>query len=293
MSREVTLSVCQYCVEEIRGFEDMAARVHRFLDQAAGADIVVFPELFTIELFTTLPEWRHRPISDLVLIDQFTSDYKALFAEEAKRRGCFIAAGSHLERVAESRYENIAYLFGPDGECFPHSKTHIFPAEAGWSTAEGDRMDAITLPFAKVGFNVCYENEIPECAASLAEQGAEIILAPSATFNEQGFWRVRHCAQARCVENQVYLVHSCLGGELGAPLPSNFARSSILGPCDLAWKNAAGIIAEAPTGIATTVTATVDIDLLYENRLSGAATTFHDRRRQARLYRNWPSHVRP
>jgi hypothetical protein len=36
----VTISACQYHVREIRGFEDMAARVRTLLDQASGSDIV-------------------------------------------------------------------------------------------------------------------------------------------------------------------------------------------------------------------------------------------------------------
>nr|WP_306752954.1 nitrilase-related carbon-nitrogen hydrolase [Paracoccus sp. M09] len=152
-------------------------------------------------------------------------------------------------------------------------------------------MEAFQLPFAKVGFNICYKAEIPECSASLAEQGVEIILTSSATFTEQGFWRVRHCAQSRCIENQVYQVHCCLGGQPGPPLPNGWARSSILGRSDMDWNNPAGIIAEAETNVEMAVTGTVNLDLLYENRVSGAATTFKDRRRQARLYRTWPSHL--
>ena len=290
MTRNVTLSACQYLVRPINDFSDMAKRVQGLLDQARGSDIVLFPELFTIELFTTLKGWRERPISDLVEIDQFTTDFLDLFRTEARARGQFIVGGSHLMKVG-NRFENVGHIFGPEGEHFTHSKTHIFPAESAWHTAEGERMQAVQLPFAKVGFNICYEAEIPECSATLAEQGAEIILCPSATFTEQGFWRVRHSAQARCIENQVYMVHCCLGGEPGGPLPNGYARSSILGPCDLAWSNAAGIVAEAQTNIEECITATVDLDLLYENRKSGAATTFKDRRRQAHLYRAWPSHV--
>lgn len=290
MPREVTISACQYLVQPIRGFEDMAGRVRALLDKAAGSDIAVFPELFTIELFTTLSDWQKRPIAELVLIDGFTDAYLDLFRTEARRRGQFIVGGSHLQKVGD-RYENIGHLFGPDGEHFQHTKTHIFPAEANWSTSEGDRMETYQLPFARVGFNICYEAEIPECSATLAEQGAEIVLCPSATFTEQGFWRVRHCAQSRCIENQVYWVHSCLGGQPGAPLPNGWARSSVLGPCDLAWKNPAGIIAEAQANVETVATGTVNLDLLYENRASGAATTFKDRRRQAHLYRSWPSHI--
>lgn len=172
----------------------MATRVHALLNQADGSDIAIFPQLFTIELFTTLPNWRERPIAELVKIAEHTQACRDLFRSEAKRRGLFIDAGSNLEEVSPDRYENIAHLFGLDGEHFMHAKTHIFPAEAAWSTSEGDRMEAFRLPFAKVGFNVCCETEIPECAAALAEQGGELILTPSAAFTEQGFWRVRHCA---------------------------------------------------------------------------------------------------
>ncbi|MDO5604096.1 MAG: carbon-nitrogen hydrolase family protein [Paracoccus sp. (in: a-proteobacteria)] len=290
MARNVTISACQYLVRPIRDFDEFRQRVRGLLDQAKGSDLVLFPELFTIELFTTLPDWRDRPIADLVEIDKFTPDYKALFAEEARARGQHIVAGSHLMAVGDG-FENLGHIFSPDGAVFAHSKTHIFPAEANWSTSEGDRMEAVQLPFAKVGFNICYETEIPECAAALAEQGVEIILCPSATFTEQGFWRVRHCAQSRCIENQVYHVHCCLGGTPGGPLPDGWAKSSVLSPCDLIWSNPAGIVAEAEANREMVITGTVDIEKLYENRETGAATTFRDRRRRAHLYREWPSHL--
>ncbi|MGS1096512.1 carbon-nitrogen hydrolase family protein (plasmid) [Aquamicrobium terrae] len=290
MTRNVTISACQYLVRPISGFEEFRARVRSLLDEASGSDIVLFPELFTIELFTTYKDWQKLPISELVRIDEFTDAYVDLFKEEARKRGQYIAGGSHLLKVGD-RFENIAHLFGPDGSLFKHSKTHIFPAEANWSTSEGDKMEVCQLPFAKVGFNICYEAEIPECSASLTEQGAEIVLCPSATFTEQGFWRVRHCAQSRCIENQVYFAHCCLGGQPGAPLPNAWARSSVLGPCDTIWDNPAGIIAEAEANREMVVSGTVDIDKLYDNRERGAATTFKDRRRQAHLYKAWPTHL--
>ncbi|MBY6059285.1 carbon-nitrogen hydrolase family protein [Leisingera daeponensis] len=290
MPRNVTISACQYLVRPIADFEEFRSRVRALLDEAAGSDLVLFPELFTIELFTTLKDWQKRPVSELVEIDRFTEDYIALFKEEAKARGQHIVGGSHLMSVGD-RYENLGHIFSPDGEVFAHSKTHIFPAEANWSTSEGNEMKTVQLPFAKVGFNICYEAEIPECSSALTEQGAEIILCPSATFTEQGFWRVRHCAQARCIENQVYFVHCCLGGTPGEPLPNGWAKSSILSPCDLEWDNPAGIVAQAEANKEMVITGTVDIDKIYQNRETGAATTFRDRRRQSHLYSKWPSHM--
>jgi predicted amidohydrolase len=289
MSRHVSIAACNFAIRPVNTFDDFAAHVRGLLDLSAGADLVLFPELFTVELFTTFDDWRSAPISELTRIDAFTDDYRALFKAEAAERGQFIVGGSHL--LAEgSRFVNVGHLFEPGGDVHTHVKTHIFPAEATWSTEEGDAVELIDLPFAKVGFNICYEAEIPECAATLTEQGAEIILCPSFTFTEFGFWRVRHCAQARAVENQVYFVHCCTGGHPGAPLPNGWAQSSILSPCDSPW-SPAGIVAQATVNQEMVVRGEIDIEKLYENRENGAAPTFRDRRRQAELYTRWPSHT--
>lgn len=97
MPRNFTVSACQYIVTEINTFEDFITKVRILLNKSQGADVVIFPELFTIELFTLLKKWQERPISHLTLIDQFTDAYKQLFQQEAKERGQFIIAGSHLE----------------------------------------------------------------------------------------------------------------------------------------------------------------------------------------------------
>ena len=289
MARTVSIAACNFAIRPVGSFDEFAAHARGLLDQANGADIVLFPELFTVELFTTFSDWKETPTSELTRVDQFTDEYRSLFESEAKERNQYIVAGSHLMKVGE-RYVNVGHLYEPDGVLHTHVKTHIFPAEADWSTEEGDTIEVIDLPFAKVAFNICYEAEIPECAATATEQGAEIILCPSFTFTEYGFWRVRHCAQARAIENQVYFVHCCTGGQPGEPLPNGWARSSILSPCDLLWVPD-GIIAQAEPNVEMVVRGEVDIDKLYENRETGAAPTYRDRRRRADLYAKWPSHT--
>lgn len=289
MANRVRISAVSFCIRPVGSFDEFAEHSRSLLDRARGSDLVMFPELFTLELFTIEESWRDDPVSALPRIDAYTPSYRELFADEARRRNQFIAAGSHLVRRREV-FHNVAHLFGPDGERFEHAKTHIFPSEGDWATAEGDEMDVIDLPFAKVGFNICYEAEIPECAASLAEQGAEIILCPSHTFSEHGYWRVRHCAQARAIENQVYVVHCGTGGQPGGPIPPGWTRSAILSPCDQPW-TPSGVVAETDPNREQVVTGVVDLDLLRRNRIDGAATTFADRRRRSELYRRWPSHL--
>jgi predicted amidohydrolase len=289
VSRKVSIAACNFAVRPVANFDEFAGHARELLDQAKGADIVVFPELFSVELFTTYPDWQQAPVSELTRIDEFTGRYRSLFESEARDRGQFILAGSHLLEE-NGRFVNVGHLYEPDGRVHTHVKTHIFPAEADWSTEEGDQMEVIDLDLGKVGFNICYEAEIPECSATLTQQGAEIILCPSFTFTEYGFWRVRHSAQARCVENQVYFVHACTGGQPGAPLPNGWAQSSVLSPCDSLWKPR-GIVAEARTNEEEVILGEVDIDALYENRDQGAAPTYRDRRRRAGIYTRWPSHA--
>jgi predicted amidohydrolase len=289
MATTVSIAACNFAVRPVSSFDEFAAHATDLLDKAEGADLVLFPELFTVELFTTFDGWTDLPVSELTRLDEFTDEYRDLFVNLAAQRSQYLVAGSHLMKQ-NGRYVNVGHLFEPDGTVHTHTKTHIFPAEADWSTEEGDTVEAIQLPFAKVGFNICYEAEIPECAATLTEQGAEIILCPSFTFTEYGFWRVRHCAQARAIENQVYFVHCCTGGQPGAPLPNGWARSSILSPCDFLW-TPDGIVAQATPNAEEVVRGEVDIDKLYENREAGAAPTYRDRRRRADLYVKWPSHT--
>lgn len=289
MSRHVSIAAVNFAVRPVSGFDEFAAHCRTLLNQARGADLVLFPELFTVELFSSYGDWKDAPISELTRIDEFTDEYRAFFAEEAKERDQVIVGGSHLLKE-NGRHINVGHVFEPGGEVHTHTKTHIFPAEADWSTEEGDTVATIQLPFARVAFNICYEAEIPECAATATEQGAEIILCPSFTFTEFGFWRVRHCAQSRAIENQVYFVHCCTGGRPGAPLPNGWAQSSILSPCDSPW-TPDGIVAQATVNQEMVVRGTVDLDSLYANRDNGVAPTFRDRRRRSDVYARWPSHT--
>jgi predicted amidohydrolase len=281
--KQVKISACQFRVEKVDSFEAFENQVLELMDQVpSDTDYVLFPELFTVGLLASFPDAEQLTAAELTKIDDYTVQYKELFRRLAQSRKQIIIAGSHLEK-REDKYFNIAYIFDQDGSYVEHKKTHIFPAEANWQTSEGDTLEVFSIGPAKIGLAVCYEAEIPEVSRILSANGAEIIFCPSYTFTEAGFWRVRHCAQARAIENQVYFVHCPTVGEPGAPLSNGFGRASVLSPCDLAWMPN-GVVAEAETNKHTVITGTVDIDKLYENRKTGAATTFVDRTRRADVY---------
>ena len=279
--RKFKISVAQHGVKPIKSFTEFEEQVIKEVEQAKGSDFVVFPELITIQLLSTLPGHEKFTIKDLAKCTEFTDQYVDLFKRLAKDKGQYIVAGSHMIKEGV-KYYNTCHLFSPDGTLVRHRKTHLFPVEHA-ITSEGNTIEVLELPKVKIGIAICYEAEIPEYMRILTLKGAEFIFCPSFTFTEAGFWRVRHCCQAACIENQIYVVHCGAIGDVGVGDFTAWGRASILSPCDNPW-SANGVIAQAEANKEMVITAEVDIDEIYTNREKGAATTFKDRARRADLY---------
>lgn len=284
--KEVKISVCQFEVKECCSFEEFSQQVEAMLSEVPlDSDYVLFPELFTLGLVGAFDDAYHAGIKGLKRITRFKEQFHCLFTDLAKQRKQVIIAGSHLEN-REGNMMNVTTVFDETGIVGKHEKTHIFPAEAQWDAKEGDDLEVFSAGPVTIGIANCYEVEIPEVSRILALQGADIIFCPSYTFTEAGFWRVRHCAQARAIENQVYVVHCPTVSKGGHLLPPGYGRASIISPCDMRWSGN-GVVIEASDNTPTVITASVNIDHLYENRKNGAATTYKDRMRRDDLYKRY------
>ena len=266
-------------------FDDHARHVRRLLDAADGADLVVLPEMSSVELLGLEPDWHRAELGAIAALARHADELLALAEHEAAARGIHLLAGTHLVDT-DAGLRNVAWLVGPDGLVLAHEKTHLFPLEHGLGTGEGDALGLARVGAAVVGVATCYEAEIPEYTTALAAAGADVILCPSLTNTEAGFWRVRHCLHARTVENQVYAAHACLSGGPIGPHAGGYGRAAVLAPCDAPWP-ARGVLAECAheEGVAV---ADLDLDALHANRRDGAATTHADRRRRAGLHARWP-----
>ncbi len=284
--KEVKISVCQSEVKLCSTFEEFRRQTEQLLEQVPlDSDYVLFPELFTLGLIGMFSNAEKMERKEFHRISKFTKEIHNLFEAFAKNRKQVIIAGSHLEEEEGNIY-NVSSLFDENGFAGKHAKTHIFPGEAEWHTKEGNVLNTFTVGPVTIGIATCYEAEIPEISRILALKGADIIFCPSYTFTEAGFWRVRHCAQARAIENQVYFVHCPTVSEGISPLPAGYGRASILSPCDMDWPEK-GIIKEAPDSGTKVITASINMGLLYENRENGAATTYKDRNRRDPLYKRY------
>jgi len=104
------------------------------------------------------------------------------------------------------------------------------------------------------------------------------------TDERHGYLRVRACAQARCVENHVFVVTAGCTGNL--PDVDNadvhYAQSGIFTPCDPSFARD-GVAAECQPNVETIVMHDVDIEALRRHRYGGTTQNWNDRRRD--LYR--------
>lgn len=279
----LTVAAVQFEVRELDSADTFAAQVTECLDAAAGARLVVFPELMTTGLGTLAPGWRGEDVAKtFARVADHSEVYLTTFAAAARERDQVIVGGSHLVPAADG-FRNVAHTFFPDGRVARHEKTLLFPAETTWHTGEGDRYEVFDVDGVSVAVAICYEAEVPEIPTILARMGAEVLVVPSFTFTEAGFHRVRHCVAARCIENQLYAVHCSTYATGLDPLSPGWARSSVLSPCGDGFP-ADGVLAQAPANSQEIIAATLDLALLREARRSGVAPTVADRQRRADLF---------
>ena len=265
---KIKVSAVQFAFKPISSFEEFASNVENLVNQAKGSDFVIFPEAFTMELqyFVEINE-----------IHKFEDKYIDLFKQLSEKTGQYIVAGSHTVKRNEKLY-NIGHVFYPDGQIFTHTKTHLMPAEVKMGFTHGTEFKIFEIDGVKFGIGICYEMEFPEVARTYALKGAEVIFTPSYTLGEHGFWRVRHSCQARALENQIYVIHSCLVGTPPIDFMAGWGRTSILSPCEPPW-TPNGVIAEAETyNTECVVTGELDLKMLRKKRKRGVATTLKDRR---------------
>lgn len=276
MSRSVSIAAAQYPLDEVTSVAQWKAKVTRWVEDAvrSGAQILVFPEYGAMELSAIAG--RGRDLQDSIsAVSDFTAEIASLTQSLARQHGVMIVAGSAPRVIDEERF-NIAQVAGPSGKLESYTKIMPTPWERDpWQINGGRELKVFDIGIAKVGLVICYDIEFPLLSRALAEAGAEIILAPSNTETEWGYWRVRTGAAARALENQVYTVHSpCVGpAPFCTACEANTGMAGIFAPPDKGFP-ANGVIALGEMNKPQWVTAKVDLDLLAAARREGGVRTY-------------------
>lgn len=276
----VRVATVQYGQRRITDFDEFRKMVLYFVDVTADyrADFVVFPELFTMQLLSIENEAipPHEAIAHLA---DYGPRLETLFSEAAVRYNINIVAGSTpVHHGAGVR--NVAHVYLRDGTVASQEKIHPTPNERYWWNIEGgDELTLINTDCGPVGVLICYDSEFPELVRHLVDQGINILFVPFLTDERQSYLRVRYCAQARAVENQIYVVMSGSCGNL--PNVNNidihYAQSCILTPCDFPFARD-GIAADTTPNVETIAFADLSLRALREARQTGTVQNLKDRR---------------
>ncbi len=275
----VRLGLIQWQMRPYRDIDDLMQQAEYFIDTVSGyrCDFALFPEFFNAPLMAAFNHLSEaQAIRELAAL---TDGIIEQFAGLAVSYNINIICGSMPEVVDGTLY-NIGYICHRDGNVDRYEKLHVTPDESKvWGMKGGSYLKAYDTDCGKIGVLICYDAEFPELGRILADEGVNILFVPFLTDTQNGFSRVRYCAQARAIENECYVA---IAGSVGnLPKVHNmdiqFAQSMVFTPCDFAFPTN-GIKAEATPNTEMILISDVDIDLLSELHQYGSVRNLRDRR---------------
>ena len=250
-----------------------------FIDAVSGyrSDFALFPEFFNAPL---MAQYNHMSEPEAIrALASHTEELVQRFSNFAISYNINIITGS-MPEVRNGKLYNVGHLCKRDGTVERYEKIHVTPDEAKvWGMQGGSELKVFDTDCGNVGILICYDSEFPELSRLLADDGMDILFIPFLTDTQNGYSRVRHCAQARAIENECYVA---IAGSVGnLPRVENmdiqFAQSMVFTPCDFAFPTN-GIKAEATPNTEMILIADVDLGLLKELHEFGSVRNLKDRR---------------
>ncbi|AIC29126.1 nitrilase/cyanide hydratase protein [Rhizobium etli bv. mimosae str. IE4771] len=233
-----------------------AAAMARLVREAAGqgATYVQTPEM-------TGMLQRDRAAARAVLADEANDIIVKTGSELAREFGIHMHVGSTAIALSDGKIANRGFLFGPDGRILNrYDKIHMFDVDLdngeSWresaAYAAGSEARVLSLPFAEMGFAICYDVRFPALFRAQAIAGAEVMTVPAAFTRQTGEAHWEILLRARAIENGVFVIAAAQAGrhEDGR---ETFGHSMIIDPWGtvLASAGAAGeavILAEIDPG---------------------------------------------
>jgi predicted amidohydrolase len=283
----IRVASLQYFIRPVQTFDQFHDQVAALVETAADYDchLMVFPEYFTVQLLTLGNVKRpiREQIRDLAAqVPRFVEMMSGL----AKKNHIYVVAGTiPVVDPKTDKVYNDSYIFAPSGEFGVQGKIHMTRFESeDWKISPTTRLRIFETNFGKVAIAICYDVEFPEIARAAARAGVHILLVPSCTDDRQGMLRVRYCAQARAIENQLYVITAHTVGSIPAmPAVSlNYGQAAILTPSDFPFSRD-GILAEGNINTEMMVIGELNLATIMDSRSSGTVLPLHDSRNTAEV----------
>lgn len=275
----IRLGLVQWQMRPLANVEALFEQAEFFIDAVSGygSDFALFPELFIAPL---MADFNHLNESDAIReIARYSEPIRKRFQEMAISYNINIITGS-MPLVEDGDLYNVGFLCKRDGTSEMYTKIHITPNEVNyWGMKGGNEIKTFDTDCGKIGIMICYDVEFPELSRLMADDGMEILFVPFLTDTQNGYTRVRHCAQARAIENECYVaIAGCVGNLPGVNnMDIQYAQTAVFTPSDFSFPSN-GIKAEATPNTEMTLIVDVDLDLLKELHEYGSVRILKDRR---------------
>jgi predicted amidohydrolase len=277
---DVRIGVVQWQMRSLSNIESLYENIEFFVDVVSDyeCDFILFPEFFNAPL---MANFAHLPEAEAMrALAEYTDPLRQRFIELAVRYNVNIITGS-MPSLENEKLLNIGFLCRRDGSWEDFHKIHITPSEAyAWGMVGGDKVKVYDTDAGRIGILICYDCEFPELARLLSDEGMQILFVPFLTDTQNGYNRVRHCAQARAIENECYVaIAGCVGNlPKVAHMDIQYARSGVFSPCDFSFP-VDGVVTEAVPNSEMTLVADVNLDLLKKLHHNGSVHNLRDRRK--------------
>lgn len=289
MIDRIRVAALQYFIRPVTSWEQFRDQVLGLVETAADykCHLIVFPEYFTLQLLTLAP--TRRPIQDqLHDLARQVPRFQELMGGLARANGLYVVAGTIPVRDDQTGLlHNECLVFGPEGSCGVQGKLHMTRFESEeWFVAPRSALRVFDTSFGRMAVAICYDVEFPEIVRAAARHDAHILCVPSCTDDRQGFYRVRYCAHARAIENQMYVIQAHTVGSLPmVPAVSlNWGQAAILTPSDFAFARD-GILAEGIPNQEQMVIAELNLTTIVETRTLGTVLPLNDSKRSSDIAR--------
>lgn len=193
-----------------------AVSMARLVREAAaqGATYVQTPEM-------TGMLQRDRAAAKAVLRGEADDIIVRTASELAAELGIHMHVGSTAIALDDGKMANRGFLFGPNGKVLNrYDKIHMFDVDLdngeSWRESAayrpGSEARVVSLPFAEMGFTICYDVRFPALFRAQAVAGAEVMTVPAAFTRQTGEAHWEILLRARAIENGVFVIAAAQAG---------------------------------------------------------------------------------
>ncbi len=265
------IATSAYPISWLSSWDDYVQKLSSWVKDARehGAEMLVFPEYAAMELASL--EGEDAAIDRLgamAAVNKHFPNFVKLHMQLAKHYGVHILSGSAPIKDQDI-YVNRTGLFTPTGHVGWQDKQIMTRFEReDWKVASGGPLHVFETAIGRIGVLICYDSEFPLLGRALSD--VDVLLVPSCTEAQSGYWRVRIGSMARALETQCVVAMASLLSDDARfyGVDEATGMGAIFCPPDKGFPES-GVLAAGDMGKAGWTYGTADLNQIAEVRKDG------------------------